>query len=130
MPTPTEPGTYRFRIIGPDGEAGPWLVVEVIFPPAFVPPDMLLWAYSARWKGGRPVRDLAEQGEWGPRIPGPEQLEAMLEMAQACPLDGPDACGQVCCRFCAEAWQTPKGEGWEYAHAPDCPWLRAQEKPR
>ena len=93
MSIPTKPGTYYWRkanhcrwrlvTVRPTGEYG----VENYPDPCGPLLELETWG---------------DGGEWGPRIPSPDRLKAMEELAAEEPL--------------AKA-------------PPDCPWLRAQEPP-
>ncbi len=142
MSTHTETGTYywrrspvfpwRFAVVRANGEYG--------ITDTHAPDGPLLEMETSGYSG-----------EWGPRIPGPEQLAAMREMAETDPtyLDtearwqapppydtryGADLCHVRVCGHCNADPEyvppdTPSGVGYYEVrnHAPDCPWLRAQE---
>ena len=77
-------------------------------------------------------RANAGDGLWGERIPDSPTLKARRELAARQPFTW-DASGNVLCFFC----QHPTPDACDLAdpttwavllyHAPDCPWLRAQE---
>ena len=85
-----------------------------------------------------PEAEATYTGTWGPRIPSPDRLEAMYE-ATAEELTAADECGRPYCVWCyAERHCEVIPGTWDGVrqdlrtwidHAPNCPWLRAQEAP-
>ena len=122
MPAPTEPGYYWRR----DSPDSPWRVVEHCR-------NGCIMAHSRPIVGPCPICE-SDGVEWGPRIPGPDQIEAMRQVCQAHPFrrvqrDANHAIYQ--CRHCHAQQSTERGDAGEsFPHAPDCPYPRAQEKPR
>ena len=81
------------------------------------------WAFPAQgvvWGHGPPE---SVGGEWGPAIPAPDRLKAMEELAAEEPWTMKQ---EDYCHYCS-GYPCRKSGG---PHDPDCPWLRAQEKPR
>ena len=136
MPVPTEPGPHYWRS-GPDA---PWQIVEVskgarglefeIFERYRGEPGAWCW-YDV---------DM-EWGEWGERIPDNPTLKAMREItADEWTEEGGG--GGTYCVFCGAEQKSElireyphplhDGTAREFRrwidHAPDCPWLLAQEK--
>ena len=84
--------------------------------------------------------DAAHTGKWGPRIPDPQVLEAMYELASLKPWqhvilpktgpNGEDACTTVC-PFCwaSKKCFLPQDPLPLPDHNPGCLWLRAQVAP-
>ena len=117
MPTPNEPGWYWHRTADmPEGD--------------YVPAH-----FQGQPEGWEQVHErppLVPLGEWGERIPDSDTLKARRELAARQPFTW-DASGNVLCFFC----QHPTPDACDLAdpttwavplyHAPDCPWLRAQE---
>ena len=135
--TPTEPGWYCWRG-APDRD---WEMVIVCQHTHDGEPYMgayRLWASDLEMLAeGREPSSLSIEGfthgEWGPRIPGPERLAALEELA-ACGCLEPDdwGGGYSFCFFCdgREVEVDIDGPGpviYETKHRRDCPWLRAQE---
>ena len=75
-----------------------------------------------RIRGPVPVEEHG--GEWGPRIPDPERLQAMHELTTIEPMCGINyggGCDDSICFYCGAPWRDEDTE-----HDSDCPWLRAQ----
>ena len=117
MPLPTEPGIYYWT--PPNG--APRIVA-------------IVRAYGTLMADVDPGSSWftlleAVKGEWGPRIPSPEQLEAMRRVAKMLPWDAIDHKGNIeVCLHCGVVWRADDSDE-PPPHKPGCPWLRAQEKP-
>ena len=126
MPVPTEPGFYYWT--PPNGAPR---IVSIVRAHGMLMADM---------EPGSPWFTLlaALKGEWGPRIPSPEQLAAMREVLpyfspisnviEIAPTGGILSEKHNVCIFCG-APEDPPDSG-DAHHAPSCLWLRAQEKPQ
>ena len=128
MSVPTEPGWYWWR----ESLDSPYWQIVWIQEVGGRPPFPELDVYFPLTGGRQFLPDL--KGEFGPRIPSPERLEAMekvlaaMALNDACPRrGGPGEC--IRCAFCGGieemlAMIPPKRH---LRHAPGCPWVLAQE---
>jgi len=116
MPVPTEP-CYRWWQATPDAEP------QVVAAGAVV----------------MSVRRDPGGGAWGERIPDSDTLKAMREMTAHDPIAGMGMAEAEGCIYCGAeprlVGQTKSDDGrvtesrYVLHHAPNCPWLRSQEKP-
>lgn len=113
MTAPTEPGWYWWRHPGSIlQELRDWHPRRIIQRADGT--LGILFFLACNYKDGTSPFDFV-QGEWGPRIPGPDQLEAMREVCNRNPL------WRGVCYFCGNSDDT---------HAPHCAYGRAQDKPK
>ena len=113
MPTPTEPDNYWWTP-PPD-----WNMDTQIVHVARTDDDILCG--QSLEQPCMPIRGW-ERGTWGERIPDSHTLKAMKAHAAGTPVL--DFAGYKWCPHCHAA----PSRGEPLVHAPDCPWLRAQEK--
>ena len=79
--------------------------------------------YNPRASEGMKLR--FKFAEWGPRVPSPDALTALRELRDFGWETQNDEEVYRRCRYC----DGETGRNGTQKHAPDCPWLRAQEKP-
>lgn len=104
MPIPTEPGHYYYRL------PSSLLVLKL-------PGPGCTDAYAMT---ERVVLSFAQGGEWGLRIPPPERLEALEELAARAPYRIDKERMRMACVWCGEDVNEP--------HHHTCPWQRAQPR--
>ena len=116
---PTEPGWYWLRLPY-------WRETQCVcvhYPHLL---DDELWVLGIE-RLEEPLAWIAKtypDAEWGGRIPDSPTLKARRELAEHCPLHLECASRRWYCPHCGAIASRQE----DVQHAPDCPWLRAQEK--